>query len=110
MVDGKQNAPGNKTRLLFVDDEEAIRQTLPAILRQHGFEVEVAASVPEALETIHQRKFDLLLTDLTIGTAADGFILVSATRRCQPSAATFIFTGYRDFQTALEAIRKPAND
>ena len=110
MADGKQNAPGNKTRLLFVDDEEAIRQTLPAILRQHGFEVEVAASVPEALETIHQKKFDILLTDLNIGTAADGFILVSAMRRCQPSAATFILTGYPDFQTALEAIRKQVDD
>ena len=102
--------PADKTRLLFVDDEEAIRKTLPAILAQHGFEVEVAATVPEALEIINHQKFDVLLTDLNIGTAADGFILVSAMRRCQPAAATFILTGYPDFQTALEAIRKQVDD
>jgi YesN/AraC family two-component response regulator len=109
-MDGKHNVPGDKTRILFVDDEEAIRLTLPAILEQHGFEVEVAGTVPEALEIIHHQKFDILLTDLNIGTAADGFILVSAMRRCQPTAATFILTGYPDFQTALEAIRKQVDD
>jgi YesN/AraC family two-component response regulator len=110
MMDEKHNVPGDKTRILFVDDEEAIRLTLPAILEQHGFEVEVAGTVPEALEIINHQKFDILLTDLNIGAAADGFILVSAMRRCQPAAATFILTGYPDFQTALEAIRKQVDD
>jgi ActR/RegA family two-component response regulator len=109
-MDGKHNIPGDKTRILFVDDEEAIRLTLPAILEQHGFEVEVAGTVPEALEIINHQKFDILLTDLNIGAAADGFILVSAMRRCQPAAATFILTGYPDFQTALEAIRNQVDD
>ena len=109
-MDGKHNVPGDKTRILFVDDEEAIRLTLQAILEQHGFEVEVAGTVPEALEIINHQGFDILLTDLNIGTAADGFILVSAMRRCQPAAATFILTGYPDFQTALEAIRKQVDD
>lgn len=99
-----------KTRILFVDDEPAIRMTLPAILQQHGFEVSVAASVPEAIEIISRQKFDVLLTDLNIGAPADGFTLVSAMRRVQPSAATFILTGYPDFQTALEAIRKQVDD
>jgi YesN/AraC family two-component response regulator len=93
-----------------VDDEEAIRLTLPAILEQHGFEVKVAGTVPEALDFINHQKFDVLLTDLNIGSPADGFILVTAMRRCQPSAATFILTGYPDFQTALEAIRKQVDD
>ena len=99
-----------KTRVLFVDDEKGIRLTLPAILEQQGFEVAVAASVTEALEIIGHREFDVLLTDLNIGSPADGFILVSAMRRIQPTAATFILTGYPDFQTALEAIRKQVDD
>jgi YesN/AraC family two-component response regulator len=99
-----------KTRLLFVDDEEAIRQTLPIILEQHGFDVKVTSTVPEALDLINHQKFDVLLTDLNIGTPADGFILVTAMRRCQPSASTFILTGYPDFQTALEAIRQQVDD
>jgi len=106
----KKRHPPSKTRLLFVDDEDTIRQTLPIILEQHGFEVTVAAAVPEALDIINHQRFDILLTDLNIGSPADGFILVTAMRRCQPTAATFILTGYPDFQTALEAIRKQVDD
>lgn len=95
---------------MFVDDEESIRLTLPVILRNEGFEVWVAASVPEALEIINHHTFDILLTDLNIGSPADGFILVSAMRRVQPKAATFILTGYPDFQSALEAIRRQVDD
>jgi YesN/AraC family two-component response regulator len=109
MSDEKRHLP-DKPRVLFVDDEETIRQTLPIILEQHGFEVTIAGTVPEALDIITHQKFDILLTDLNIGTPADGFILVTAMRRCQPSAATFILTGYPDFQTALEAIRKQVDD
>jgi len=105
-----QDAQPIKTRVLFVDDEPSIRLTLPAILEQQGFEVSVAASVAEALEIINDSQFDILLTDLNIGSPADGFILVNAMRRLQPSAATFILTGYPDFQTALEAIRKQVDD
>src|SRR5436305_4044721 len=110
MTTQKQPVPPSKIRLLFVDDEENIRLTLPAILQREGFEVSVAASVPEALEIINHQSFEVLLTDLNIGGPADGFILVSAMRRCQPTAATFILTGYPDFQTALEAIRKQVDD
>jgi YesN/AraC family two-component response regulator len=109
MRDEKRDLPV-KNRVLFVDDEEAIRSTLPIILAQHGFEITVAGTVPEALDIITHQKFDILLTDLNIGSPADGFILVTAMRRCQPSAATFILTGYPDFQTALEAIQKQVDD
>jgi ActR/RegA family two-component response regulator len=102
--------PPPKQKLLFVDDEEGILLTLPPILQQEGFDVSVAASVPEALALINKHSFDILLTDLNIGSPADGFILVSAMRRVHPTAATFILTGYPDFQTALEAIRKQVDD
>ncbi len=97
-------------RLLFVDDEAGIRLTLSAILKQKGFEVTVAASVPEALEIIGEQKFDVLLSDLNIGEPGDGFTVVSAMRRIQPEAATFILTGYPDFESALQAIRSQVDD
>jgi len=97
-------------RLLFVDDEENIRTLLPMILRQQGFDVTVAASVPAALDFINRQKFDILLADLNIGQPGDGFTVVSAMRRTQADVATFILTGYPDFQTALEAIRLQVDD
>lgn len=98
------------TRILFVDDEAGIRNTLKPILEQHGFEVTVAATVPEALEQMNHATFEVLLSDLNIGQPGDGFTVVSAMRRVQPQAATFILTGYPDFDTALQAIRSQVDD
>jgi ActR/RegA family two-component response regulator len=98
------------TRILFVDDEAGIRNTLKPILEQHGFEVIVAATVPEALEHMNHATFDVLLSELNIGQPGDGFTVVSAMRRVQPQAATFILTGYPDFDTALQAIRSQVDD
>ena len=98
------------SKLLFVDDEAAIRLTLPAILEQEGFAVTVAASVPEALQYIIMEQFDVLISDLNIGNPGDGFTIVSAMRRTQPNAVTLILTGYPDFETAVRALREQVDD
>jgi DNA-binding response OmpR family regulator len=97
-------------RILFVDDEPGIRLTLPAILEGAGFQVVAAATVPEALSIIGSQEFDVLISDLNIGNPGDGFTVVSAMRRTQPDAVTFILTGYPAFETALEAIRQQVDD
>jgi DNA-binding response OmpR family regulator len=97
-------------RLLFVDDELAIRMTLPVILRQEGFEVTTAATVAETLEHISKARFDVLLADLNIGQPGDGFTVISAMRRTQPEAVTLILTGFPDFDTALQALRSQVDD
>src|SRR5258708_12469854 len=99
-----------KTKILFADDEPAIRMTLPLILQQEGFEVSVAETVTEALAYINRESFDVLLADLNIGERGDGFTLISAMRRVQPHAVTLILTGYPDFETALQAIRNQVDD
>ena len=97
-------------RLLFVDDEPNIRLTMPQILKMRGYQVTVAATVPEALAEIGKNKFDVLISDLNIGHPADGFTVVSAMRRTQPDCINLILTGYPAFQTALEAIRNHVDD
>ena len=111
-----QATPGH-TRLLFVDDEPTIRLTIPLILKKHGFAVTAAATVKEAISAINSTDFEVLLADLNIGEPGDGFTVVSAMRRLQPTAVCLILTGYPAFETALRAIRdqvdgylvKPAN-
>ncbi len=100
----------HKTRILFADDEPGIRVTLKAILEKEGFEVMVAATVPEALRLINDERFDVLIADLNIGERADGFTLISAMRRVQPHAVNLILTGYPDFETALHAIRNQVDN
>ncbi len=97
-------------RILFVDDEEAIRITLSAVLSKHGYQVDVAATVGEALSRITNDRFDVLIADLNVGQPGDGFTVVSAMRRTQPDCVTFILTGYPAFETALEAIRSQVDD
>jgi DNA-binding response OmpR family regulator len=97
-------------QVLFVDDEQAIRLTLPPLLASFGFQVTPVATVAEALTLITQRKFDVLIADLNVGHPADGFTVVSAMRRTQPEAVTLILTGYPAFETALEALRQQVDD
>jgi PAS domain S-box-containing protein len=97
-------------KLLFVDDDDALRKALGAVLTHHGFLLTAVRSVPEALELISTQKFDVLLSDLNIGEPGDGFTVVSAMRRVQPDACTFILTGYPDLETAIQAIRGQVDD
>src|SRR5438132_13937147 len=94
----------HRRRLLFVDDEEGIRTTLPAILQRRGFDVRVAASVAEALSEIKTHKFDVLLSDLNIGEDGDGFTVIRAMRRAHPNCIAILLTGYPAFETAVQAI------
>jgi PAS domain S-box-containing protein len=100
----------SEVRLLFVDDDENLRNVLGAVLRLNGFQLTTASSVPEALDLISKEKFDVLLSDLNVGEPGDGFTVVSAMRRVQPNACTFILTGYPDLETAIQAIRNQVDD
>ena len=53
-------------QVLFVNDEESIRLTLPRILQQHDCIVTAASTFAEAVLHIHKSPFDVLLTDTNI--------------------------------------------
>jgi CheY-like chemotaxis protein len=97
-------------RILFVDDEPNLILTMPAILRQQGYDVTAVGTVNEALTQITSAQFDVLISDLNIGHPGDGFTVVSAMRRTQPTCITLILTGYPGFDSALEAIRSQVDD
>jgi DNA-binding response OmpR family regulator len=97
-------------RILFVDDDPGIRATLPRVLEMHGYEVVVAGSIPEALNIITTQKFDVLISDLNMGHAADGFTVVHAMRCINPDCVNFILTGFPAFESALQALRANIDD
>jgi DNA-binding response OmpR family regulator len=102
--------PGGLPRLLFVDDEENIRLTLPLILQRHGFDPTAVASVADALVQIAAVTFDVLLTDLNIDNEGDGFLVITAMRRAQPRCKNFILTGYPGLENAIRAIQSQVDD
>jgi len=101
---------GNRLRLLFVDDEDNIRLTLPLLLEKHGFDVTTVAGVADALVQISAVSFDVLLTDLNIHSEGDGFLVITAMRRAQPGCKNFILTGYPGLENTIRAIHSQVDD
>ena len=97
-------------RLLFVDDEEGIRATLPVLWRQRGFDVRVAADVAEALSEMKTHDFDVLLSDLNIGQDGDGFAVIRAMRNAHPGCVAILLTGYPGFESSLQALHDEVDD
>ncbi len=97
-------------RVLLVDDDDAVRAVMTDTLRLRGFAVVAAASVMEALRMITIESFDVLVTDLHMPRAGDGFTVVSAMRHSQPNALTLIVSGYPDVQSAMAAILLEADE
>jgi DNA-binding NtrC family response regulator len=91
-------------RVLFVDDDPSIRETLPTILRAQDFDVTSAGTVANALSEITSAQFDVLITDLNISYPAGGLIVVSTMRSMQPNCVTLILTGDSGVETSLERI------
>src|SRR5579871_5194892 len=95
---------------LLVDDDESVRTTLSAVFVTNGFRVTAAANVGEALHLIDTEAFDVLLCDLHMPGAGDGFTVVSAMRHTNPNAVTLVFTGYPALQEAMDAILLQADE
>ena len=97
-------------KILLVDDNDSVRTTLSSVLAANKFRVTAAANVSEALHLIDEEAFDVLLCDLHMPGAGDGFTVVSAMRHTNPDAVTLVFTGYPALQEAMDAILLQADE
>jgi DNA-binding response OmpR family regulator len=97
-------------RILLVDDDDSVRELLKEVLGINKFDVTTAANVPEALHLIDTEPFDVLLSDLHMPGAGDGFTVVSAMRHKNPGAVTLLFTGYPALKEAMNAILLQADE
>ncbi|HLV87887.1 MAG TPA: response regulator [Candidatus Sulfotelmatobacter sp.] len=97
-------------RVLVVDDDPIVPKTLVPVLKQRGFDVDIAATVAEALRVIDEHQLDVLICDLNIADARDGFTVATAMRKAQPTSVIVLLTGYPGFETAVEGIRRQVDD
>ena len=97
-------------RLLFVDDERGIRETLAAILRRYTFQVTLAASVSQALDAMAKQEFDILLCDLNLEREGDGFDVIRAMRQFNANCVILILTGHPAIGTVIEAMQLGIDD
>src|SRR5271165_1930907 len=97
-------------RVLIVEDDDSVRLMLQEGLQRDGFEVVTASNVRDALRHIATEHFDVLLSDLHLPLAGDGFTLVSAMRHTHPKALTVILSGYPAVDEAMSAILSQADE
>lgn len=99
-----------RTKILLVDDDDAVLTVMQESLEMKEFEVVSAANVTEALKQIVAQQFDVLVTDLHMPRPGDGFTVVTAMRHSQPEALTLVVSGFPDVQEAMAAIHLQADE
>jgi DNA-binding response OmpR family regulator len=97
-------------RILVVEDDKVIRTLLQEGLQHDGFEAVAASNVPEALRYIATETFDVLLSDLHMPHAGDGFTVVSAMRHTHPNALTVVLSAFPALDEAMAAIVSQADE
>src|SRR5580658_1089381 len=97
-------------RILVVDDEEAIREIVCAILAAAGYSWKQASSGMEALALLNSgEEFELMLSDLMMADL-DGIGLLERTKEKYPDMPVVMVTAVHDISVALTAIRNGAYD
>lgn len=99
----------NRPSILVVDDELLIRDLLYDFFTQQGWDIAIAESGEKALEILHNKKVDLMLTDLKM-PAMDGMTLTSQVREVYPDIPVVIMTGYPSVDSAVDALRQKVAD
>ncbi len=95
--------------VLVVDDEAVVLTVLREALRRGGYRVTTAASAEEAIDLMHKRRFDLVLTDKNL-PGASGLDVLRAARKLTPAPAIVLITGYTSYDSAVEALDIGAHD
>jgi PAS domain S-box-containing protein len=97
------------TRVLIVDDEKSIRQTLAEFLKAASYDVYTAEDAEVAQVLLKQRAFDVVVTDIIL-PRMDGIQLLERVRALAPFAQVIMMTGEPTVNTAVEAVRAGAHD
>ena len=95
--------------VMVVDDEPGIRTALRANFLRHGWRVETASCVREAVRNVEGRDFDLIVTDMRMPDGT-GMEVMRAARKASPETAVILLTAYGSVPDAVAAMRDGALD
>ncbi len=97
------------TRILVIDDEEDIRESLEVLLTMEGFSVELAPNATEGLKKLESAEYDLVLLDLMMPDRS-GMEVLEEVRQRDRETPIFLLTAYGSIEVAIQAIKRGAND
>ena len=100
---------GRQGKLLIVDDELSVRDSLGKWFREEGYEVVTVDSASEALTRLAEQKWDVALVDIKM-RGTDGIELQRRMHELDPDLMVIIMTGYASVETAVAALKNGAYD
>jgi DNA-binding NtrC family response regulator len=98
-----------RTRILVVEDDQAMCSLLAKVLARDGYEVELVADGSSALELLRASAFDLVLTDLKMPDK-DGLAVLRAAKQADPTTEVIMMTAFGSVDTAVSAMKQGAYD
>lgn len=96
-------------KILIVDDENIIRESLVFVLQKENYEVYEAENGAKAFEKIQSESFDLVISDIEM-PEIKGIELLKKIRQYSPQTFVMIITAYASIDTAISALRHGAHD
>ncbi len=102
-------APAAAMRILIVDDETIVRESLGAWFRQDGHAVDVAEAAKEALRLVSANRYDLAFLDIKM-PGMDGLELQTRLAAADPELTIVLMTAYASVETAVNAMKAGAYD
>ncbi len=96
-------------RLLIVEDEETLCESLKRVLQRDGYEVDAVNSAEAALKNLEAAAYDLIISDILL-PGIDGIELLRRIREKFPDQLVIIITAYASIETAVGALRAGAYD
>lgn len=96
-------------RILIIDDERSIRNTLKDILEYEKYEVDLAEDGIEGLDKAAKARYDVILCDIKM-PRMDGIEVLEKLQQQQCDASVVMISGHGNIDTAVEAIKKGAFD
>jgi DNA-binding NtrC family response regulator len=98
-----------KKRVLAIDDEQIVLDSVTRILKADDFEVDTSPSSRQGLAWAMSRDYDLVLTDIRMPEIG-GMRILRDVKRVKPALPVVIFTGYATVQSAVQAMKLGAAD
>ena len=95
-------------RILVVDDDEAIRTTMKAILEDEGYLVDLAGTGKEAIQKTQEKNYNVALLDIRLPDM-EGVELLKLMKDATPRTRKIMVTGYPSMQNAITALNKNAD-
>jgi DNA-binding NtrC family response regulator len=96
-------------RILIVEDEATLRESLKRVFSREGYEVEAAGEAESALKILETRAYDLIITDIIL-PGMDGIELLRRCRELNSEQLFIVMTAYAAVETAVDALRGGAYD